>query len=105
MVNSIEKGKRGEREFASFLRSHGIESKRGQQYSGGQDSPDVIVPAHLKLHFEVKRVERLQLYQAMSQAIRDSGSNTPVVAHKKNRSDWLVVLRAEDFLKLIEKKG
>jgi hypothetical protein len=53
-------------------------------------------------HPEVKRVERLQLYDAMSQAVADSGKGQiPYVAHKKNHCEWLVVLRAKDFFKLV----
>ena len=41
-MHSKQKGARGEREFAEFLRDRGIEAGRGQQFSGGESSPDVV---------------------------------------------------------------
>ena len=90
------KGARGEREWAEFLR-HRMgckDARRGQQFSGSPDSPDVVggIPG---THPEVKRTERLSLYAAMRQAIDDCGESVPYVAHRRNREDWLVVIRAE----------
>ncbi len=99
-INSRDKGARGEREFAEYLRSKGWEAKRGQQHAGGTDSPDVIhnVP---DVHFEIKRVETLQIHAAMAQAKRDCGDKVPVVAHKRNRGEWLVTLSADDWLEVL----
>ena len=67
LVNSRAKGARGERELAEILRCYGFSARRGQQYRGGADSPDVMgLPG---IHIEVKRVERLNIYDA-----RPSGS-------------------------------
>ncbi len=98
-INSRDKGARGEREFAEYLRSKGWEAKRGQQHAGGTDSPDVIhnVP---DVHFEIKRVETLQIHAAMAQAKRDCGDKVPVVAHKRNRGEWLVTMSADEYLYL-----
>jgi len=52
---SREKGKRGEREFCELLREHGFDARRGQQFAGGPDSPDVVTDC--PCHFEVKRTE------------------------------------------------
>ena len=103
-MNSRDKGKRGEREWAAFLREHFDckDARRGVQYSGGTDSPDVVngIPG---THAEVKRTERLQLHKAMAQAIADAGSGAvPYVASKRNRDDWLVTLRASDLKRLAE---
>jgi hypothetical protein len=38
-MNSRNKGKRGELEAAKFLASEGFPARRGQQFSGGADSP------------------------------------------------------------------
>jgi len=59
---SIEKGKRGEREFSGFLASHGVNARRGRQYKGTPDSPDIISDLD-EFHFEVKRVEALRIYK------------------------------------------
>ena len=95
---SREKGKRGERQVAALFREYGFDAKRGQQYHGGPDSPDVVgVPG---LHIEVKRTERLNLYDALAQAKRDAGEDLPVVIHRRNDSEWVVILSFADFMKL-----
>ena len=101
MTNSRAKGARGEREFANLLQSEGLVAYRGQQFRGGADSPDVVCESLPDIHFEVKRVERLDLVAAMAQACRDCGSNTPVVAHRKNNTPWLMTMRFDDWLTLI----
>lgn len=103
MVNSNRKGKRGELEFSKFLQLHGYEARRGQQFRGGDDSPDVVhnVPG---IHFEVKRVQALHIRPAMEQAEQDCGGLIPVVAYKRNRGEWVAILPLHDLLKLIAKK-
>ena len=96
-INSKQKGNAGEREFASFLRSTlGILARRGVQYSGTPDSPDVVT--NTNIHFEVKRVEALNLSQAFAQANAECGEKIPCVAHRRNRSPWLLTIRAEDAM-------
>lgn len=100
---SKEKGKRGEREVAALLRSFGFQARRGQQFSGSDDSPDVVhsIPG---LHIEVKRSETFAPYAAMKQAIRDVGEapDIPVVFHRRNNQEWLTVLRSDDFLRMMQ---
>jgi len=71
-MNSREKGKRGERQWRDELRAQGFDARRGQQFAGSPDSPDVVCPALSWAHFEVKAVERLNIEDAMDQARRDS---------------------------------
>ena len=94
-----EKGKRGERELAAVLRSYGYDCRRGVQYHGGPDSEDVIgLPG---VHIECKRVERLNIRQAMAQSAGDAGpEEIPVVCHRRNRSEWLVTMRLDDWIRL-----
>jgi Holliday junction resolvase len=93
-----EKGKRGEREFASMCRDAGFDVHRGRQYQGGDDSPDVKgLPG---IHVEVKRTEALRLYDAMAQAKAEKGADEiPIVAHRKNDCGWLVIMTLDDFFK------
>ena len=106
-MNSRNKGKVGEREFAALLREHGFDARRGQQFSGSPDSPDVVSDALAWLHFEVKRVQNLNLTDACVQAEGDqtkSGHTKKlawVVAHRKNHAPWLITMRAEFFFDLI----
>lgn len=98
MTNSRRKGKVGEQEFATLLKTHGFEARRGCQFKGGQGSPDVICDGLGAYHFEVKRVEAGNLFTWMKQAERDAGTNIPVVAHRRNGEQWVAVMRMEDFL-------
>lgn len=100
-INSRNKGCNGEREVRDLIRAHGFAARRGQQFSGSPESPDVIhsIPG---IHVEVKRVESFSLYPALDQARRDSPvGHTPTVWHRKSRREWVVVLPAEDFLTLV----
>jgi Holliday junction resolvase len=99
-VNSRQKGARGEREWRDRLIAHGHEARRGQQFSGGPDSPDVI--SSLPFHFEVKRVEKLNIHNAMKQSETDCGDNMPVVAHRKDRGNWMVTMPEWVFFKMVE---
>lgn len=101
---SRQKGKRGEREFAELLRSLGIQARRGVQFHGGPDSPDVV--SDLPVHWEVKRVERLDLHGSLHQAVSESqAGKVPVVAYRRNNSDWVAVLRMTDLVELLVRAG
>ncbi|MEI8291775.1 MAG: hypothetical protein WCH99_20090, partial [Verrucomicrobiota bacterium] len=99
-MNSRQKGKVGEREFAALLREHGFDARRGQQFSGSPESPDVVSDALAWLHVEVKRVQNLNLADACAQAERDqTGSGLTkklawIVAHRRNHAPWLITMRA-----------
>lgn len=98
-MNSREKGKRGERELASALRYYGYDTRRGQQFSGANGDADVVgLPG---VHIECKRVERLDLDKAMSQAIGDArDGEVPAVFHRRNNGSWRVTLGLDDFMKM-----
>lgn len=94
------KGADGERELAAILREHGYTIMRGGSLSFGE-LPDLSgLPG---IHIECKRVERLNIMEAMEQAIRDSEDfkdGAPTVFHRRNRSTWLVTMRLDDWLSL-----
>lgn len=102
-MNSNRKGKRGEREFAAVLREAGFDARRGRQFAGGPDSPDVASKALSWLHVEVKRVQRLNVADACARAEADAGGKPFAVAHRRNGSPWLVTVRAELFFKLLRR--
>jgi hypothetical protein len=104
-MNSRRKGAVGEREIAHYLRDHGYsEARRGQQFKGGADSPDVL--GMKGFHIEVKRVERLDLNAAMEQSIRDAAENEiPVVFHRRNNDYWKATMRLDDFMEVINGKS
>lgn len=98
-MNSKQKGARGERELAKVLRAHGFKTRRGQQYCGANGDADVVgLP---NIHIECKRVERLNLYDAIAQAKSDAKQDEiPVVMHRKDKCDWLVTMSLDDFMKI-----
>lgn len=98
---SRRKGANAEREVAELLRSHGFQARRGRQYSGSPDSPDVAhdIPG---LFLEVKRTERFSLYPALEQAKQDRrAGDIPVVMHRQNGREWVAVLSADDLLTIL----
>lgn len=102
MINSKQKGKTGELEAAKLLQGLlGCSARRGQQFKGTPESPD-LVGAIPGVHIEVKRVEKLNLVDAVAQADRDKGEReVSMVLHRKNRSPWLITVKAEDLLQFI----
>ena len=101
-MNSRSKGKRGELEIARILRdTYGWKVvRRGQQYAGANGDADVVgLPG---IHIECKRRERLDLYDAIAQAVRDAGKKNllPTVMHRKNNCEWLVTMRLDDWVEI-----
>ena len=99
-MNSKQKGKRGELEWAAYCRQQGYDCRRTAQYCGNTgDASDVVgLPG---IHQEVKRVEHLNIYEAIEQAERDKKDfEIPIVAHRKNRFPWLVTMKAEDWFRI-----
>ena len=95
-MNSRAKGAAGERELAKKLREYGYECRRGQQFCGANGDADVIgLPG---IHIECKRVERLNIDDAMLQAIRDRREGEfPTVFHRKNNGKWMVTMLLDDW--------
>ena len=97
---SQRKGAAGERELADRLREYGYTIERGGTLSFGE-VPDLVgMPG---IHIECKRVERLNVPEAMRQAVRDSErfrDGMPALFHRRNRQPWLVTMKLEDWMKL-----
>lgn len=102
-MNSRAKGARGERQWRDQLREAGYTARRGQQFAGGTDSPDVVCEELGVFHFEVKCVQALNVDKTMrEQAEPDAGPNKlPIIAHRKDRSQWLVTMKADTFFRLL----
>lgn len=102
MINSRQKGAAGEREFAHLLEEHGFKARRGQQFSGGNDSPDVVCESLPDVHFEVKRVEAGNPYTWLEQCLRDGkGKAFHIVAHRRNKRNWIAILPMDELLELL----
>jgi len=99
------KGAAGEREFCDFLKAHGFaDAKRllGQARDGGGDVP---LPPML---YEVKRYNKIAVRKWLDQACasvllyKGAGCEIPAVAMREDgRAEWMILLRAEDFVKLL----
>ena len=101
---SRDKGKRGERGWASFCREEGYSNvRRTAQFCGrtGDASDCVGLPG---IHQEVKFVEHLNIHEAYRQAEHDAlaakKGDLPIVAHKRSNDIWMVTMRAEDWFKI-----
>lgn len=98
-MNSRTKGKRGELEAAHILKKHGYDTRRGQQFAGINGDADVVGLPYI--HLEIKRVEKLNIDDALQQSIRDArDAEIPVVMHRKNRTEWKVTMLFEDWINM-----
>ena len=100
-VNSRAKGANGERELSHKLNDYGFSTRRTVQYNGKAEDGQADLVGLPNIHIEAKRVERLNLYDAVAQAIHDAkDGELPTVFHRKNHSEWLVTMRLPDWMQL-----
>ena len=100
---SQRKGAAGERELAQLLREYGYSCDRGGSLSFGEVPDLSSLPG---IHIEVKRVEKLNVCEAMEQSIHDSErirDGMPALFHRRNRKPWLVTMRLEDWMRIYQK--
>ena len=100
-MNSKQKGKRGELEVAEILRNNGFPTaRRGVQYKGGHESPDVI--GMDGVHLEVKRMEHTDVYSWMAQAKAEADKDIPAVVFRKNGEEWNVIVPLYEFINIVK---
>jgi hypothetical protein len=102
-VNSKRKGKRLELDLVHFFEQHNIEARRGQQFKGSDESPDVVTELK-SFYVECKGGSQVpkKPYVFLDQASRDCGlDQLPVVFMRRDRCDWLVVCDASDFIQMM----
>ncbi|CDA50604.1 putative uncharacterized protein [Dialister sp. CAG:486] len=103
-INSKAKGKRGELAWCRFCGGFGYTVRRTAQFCGNNEAGAADCIGIRGIHQEVKFVEHLNIQDAMDQSIRDARKamkdEVPIVAHKRSNCEWLVTMRACDFLKL-----
>ena len=104
-INSKQKGKRGERYVVNKFKDRGYQCNRTAQFKGNTGRADDIEGIDY-IHAEVKFVERLNISDAMAQAIRDNLASDrqafPTVFHKKNNEKLMVTLRFDDWINLYD---
>ena len=100
-MNSKRKGKIGELEFCKKMKEYGYGIRRSVQYCGKAEEGQADVIGLDYIHCEIKRVEKLNIDEAIEQAIRDTKDNKyPTVFHRKNNKKWLVTMRLDDWINL-----
>ena len=102
-INSKRKGKKGELYVVNRFKEEGYDCNRTAQFKGNTGRADDIEGIDY-IHAEVKFVEKLNLMEAMNQAVRDSLASDrkamPTVFHKKNYHELMVTMRFTDWIKL-----
>jgi hypothetical protein len=97
---SRQKGKRGEREAAAELAAvFACNARRGVQYQGGPESPDVVLEG-VNVHVECKRTETINVYKALEQATQDAGQKVPIVWHRRNGKPSVVIVETRQLVRL-----
>lgn len=107
VINSKAKGKKGELELAKKLKEYGYDTRRSVQYCGKAEEGQADIVGLPGIHIECKRVEKLNIYDAVNQAVDDSGKNDlpygydlPTVFHRKNKCEWLVTMTLDDWIQI-----
>lgn len=102
VLNSRQKGKRCERlACAALAQLFGWHARRSQQYKGTTDSSDIEVDETPSAFWEIKHVERLNVWEAMRMAVSQAGTKMPILMHRRNREPyWLVTIRLDDLKRL-----
>ena len=89
---SKQKGARFELQIAHYLQDHGFPDVHRTAQHCGKTGDAGDVEGIAGLHIECKHVERLNLYSAYHQAVRDNNA--------KNRETVMVSLSLDDFIKI-----
>ena len=104
-INSKSKGKRGELFVVKKFKDRGYQCNRTAQFKGNTGRADDIEGIDY-IHAEVKFVERLNLEEAMAQALHDkiaSGKDVfATIFHKKNNKPLMVTMLFEDWCTLYD---
>ena len=100
-MNAKQKGSRGERMLAQVMTDAGFPARRGQQFKGGKNSPDVVCPLLNRWHWESKFTEQLRLCDWLPQVEHDCGGKPWVIGWKRKFGPWLAIMKLDDLLDLI----
>lgn len=107
-MNSRDKGRRGEIELCKLLLPWWPEAARNLDQFGA-DKRDALGVAGI--HFQIKRVEKLNVWNALDQAIGEAAAHDlPVLAFRRNlnrsplpsRSKWFGAMELDELLPLLK---
>lgn len=95
------KGATFEREIAAKFRELGLDAKRGFQYRGGYDAPDVDVQF---VHVECKRHKSVKIQDAYRQSKAEAkNGKIPIVVSKDNNGEVLVTMSWNNWAEFFKK--
>jgi hypothetical protein len=101
---SRDKGVKGEREVRRVWETHGF-TVRGLEGEGDHTvTRDTFLPTPRAtvIHSEVKRQETARPWAWYAQASREAPAGAvPVVAFRRNNSDWLALIALDDLARLL----
>jgi len=97
MIATKKKGATYERYVAHRMAEVWPDAKRGFQFRGGDEAPDVTGTPY---HIEAKHRRNVSIQAAMQQAIADTNGQPPVVISRDNHGEDLVTMRLDDWLTL-----
>jgi hypothetical protein len=106
-VNKRAKGLAAEREVAEIWKAHGLEVRNlegsGDHLIVASDHRRVTgAPPKALIHSEVKRQERMKLWEWLAQAEKEAPANAiPVVSFRRTRGRWYACLPLEDLAELL----
>ncbi len=107
VINSSQKGRRGERACRDCFREAGfLKARRTEQYAGNTgEASDVTIPEIPSVHIEVKNTEAKNFLDWLDQAERDTKENgkIPIVMHKRKNRDWIAILRGRDQIEILRR--
>lgn len=104
MINSKDKGKRGELALVHKLKEYGYECERTAQYNGKALDGEADLRGLSQVHIECKFREKHNIYDYIEQVERDKKNNDLGVCFiKSNKKDWLCLMTLDDFIRLYKK--
>lgn len=95
------KGKTGELEAIKVIQAHGWprahRTSDGRTQAGRCD----VGSGPQGVALEIKRVERLNVPQALRRLAEDAGPDIPILVHRPSRSPWMATLELTELLPLL----
>ena len=99
---SRQKGAGAEREIVEILKAHGYDVHR-TPHSGALEWLKGDICGLDDFHIEVKRQEKTCIDAWCEQAESQAEGKTALLFYRRSRQPWRVVLRLDDFLRLLER--
>ena len=96
------KGKVFERECSKMIRARDFDCRRGQQFRGSKDSPDIVSDSLNEFHFECKFKQNLNLWDALEKCLEEAPGKMPTIIWKRDRKIPLVIMDFHDWMDIVQ---